>query len=350
MILWLLAWPAYAHDPGLSTATIRISPGKVEATLTFALADARTLLPPSDGTNDKSAGILAALGGIVASNFAIHLDGSPLKPGTPLSQLDDKNNLTVQWSSACSSFWKIGGESKPIGLLPRGHRQFLSVQRPNGKPLLENLLSAEIKTWSVEVPQDSEALASSSPHPFQLFFKLGVEHILTGYDHLLFLFGLLVVARDFLSAVKVVSCFTIAHSITLALATLRVVQISGRVVEPLIAATIVYVGVENLLLRDGPKGRWILTLAFGLIHGFGFATALQERGVGAGHGGIVVPLLSFNLGVEFGQIAVAAVLLPAIWFLKERPAFMHRIVSIGSMVVALLGCYWLVARGLASLH
>jgi hypothetical protein len=100
----------------------------------------------------------------------------------------------------------------------------------------------------------------------------------------------------------VITCFTLAHSVTLGLAALDFVTLSPRLVEPLIAASIVFVGVENLLRRDDPRGRWALTLAFGLIHGFGFAGVLKDAGLGSSGAALLVPLFSFNLGVELGQV------------------------------------------------
>jgi hydrogenase/urease accessory protein HupE len=171
-----------------------------------------------------------------------------------------------------------------------------------------------------------------------------VKHILTGYDHLLFLFGLLLVARGFFSSLGIITSFTIAHSITLAVATLQLVQIPSRIVEPLIAASIVFVGSENLLRGDIPKARRIVPFGFGLIHGFGFASALQEAGIGSGTGGIVLPLFSFNLGVELGQIMVAAVALPIIWKLRENSMFITRWAPACSAAVVLLGSFWFVER------
>jgi hypothetical protein len=158
------------------------------------------------------------------------------------------------------------------------------------------------------------------------------------------LFALLIVTKNFGSSVKIITCFTIAHSITLAVATLSLVQISSRIVEPLIAASIVYVGVENLFRGDDPKGRWLLTFAFGLIHGFGFASVLRELGVGENGSSIAVPLVSFNLGVELGQVVVAALVLPIIWRLRTKPNFVARWVPACSMLVALLGGYWFLQR------
>ena len=179
---------------------------------------------------------------------------------------------------------------------------------------------------------------------FTNFLCLGVKHILTGYDHLLFLFGLLLVARGFFSSLGIITSFTIAHSITLAVATLHLVQIPSRIVEPLIAASIVFVGIENLLRGDIPKARRMVPFGFGLIHGFGFASALREAGIGSGTGGIVLPLFSFNLGVELGQIMVAAVALPIIWKLRENPMFIARWAPACSAAVVLLGSFWFVQR------
>jgi hypothetical protein len=107
----------------------------------------------------------------------------------------------------------------------------------------------------------------------------------------------------------------------------------------------VYVGVENLVRRGAePPGRWALTFAFGLIHGFGFAGVLRDLGLASVPGGILMPLLTFNLGVELGQIAIAAVILPIFWRLRRHAAFKARFVPGLSVVVTLLGLYWLLAR------
>ena len=137
----------------------------------------------------------------------------------------------------------------------------------------------------------------------------------------------------------IITCFTVAHSITLGLAALDLVTVSSRLVEPLIAASIGYVGIENLLRKEEPKGRWALTFAFGLIHGFGFAAVLKEMGLGMGasKASVVVPLFSFNLGVELGQIAVTAVVLPLLLMMGKRPIFARRGKLAISAVVALVG-------------
>jgi hydrogenase/urease accessory protein HupE len=197
-----------------------------------------------------------------------------------------------------------------------------------------------------EVPITAEAEAPGTPPlpGFRAYFRLGVEHILTGADHLLFLLGLLVVCRRLRTVAGIVTCFTAAHSITLALAALGVVTLPGRVVEPLIAATIVFVGVENLARGDEPKGRWLLTFAFGLVHGLGFAAALQQIGLGANGTSIVGPLVAFNLGVELGQLAVAVPLLALLWKLRARPMFARHGARATSLIVVGFGIVWLVQR------
>ena len=211
--------------------------------------------------------------------------------------------------------------------------------------LAERLLSANDDHITVEIdPEAAAVLPVAGTHSFRDFLVMGIKHIWTGYDHLLFLFGLLIVTRNFSSSVKVITCFTLAHSITLAVATLGLVKIPSRIVEPLIALSIVYVGIENLIRSDDPKGRGYLAFGFGLIHGFGFASVLRELGVGVNGNGIAVPLVSFNLGVELGQVAIAAVLLPVIWRVRAHPMFIKRWVPACSTIVALLGGFWFVQR------
>ena len=118
-------------------------------------------------------------------------------------------------------------------------------------------------------------------------------------------------------------------------------------VEPLIAFSIVYVGIENLIHRDFRR-RWILTFLFGLVHGFGFASALRERGIAAGAGGIVIPLVSFNLGVEAGQLTLAALAIPLLWRLRKKDLFAARLAPVLSVLVALAGAFWLIRRTLLS--
>jgi hypothetical protein len=202
------------------------------------------------------------------------------------------------------------------------------------------------------------------------FFKLGVEHILIGYDHICFLIALIVVSR-FREVVKIVTSFTIAHSITLILAALDVVRLPTQLVETCIAATIVYVAVENLWIvgaRSAERGagngsgessaagrsafpvmgstrhRWLLTFFFGLVHGFGFANVLREMGLPTT--GLVRCLISFNVGVEVGQLAIATLLLPLALALG-RWKHGRKVVVAVSVLLALFGAAWFFDRAMS---
>src|SRR5208283_4694524 len=147
------------------------------------------------------------------------------------------------------------------------------------------------------------------------FLRLGIEHIFTGYDHIAFLLALLLLGGRFVDLVKIVTSFTIAHSVTLALAALGLLNPPSRWVEALIAVSIIAVAAENLWVLRGAPGasarvavalrhRWRITFAFGLVHGFGFASALQELRLP--RSALVAGLVSFNLGVEVGQVTIVA--------------------------------------------
>lgn len=172
------------------------------------------------------------------------------------------------------------------------------------------------------------------------FIKLGIKHIFLGYDHLLFLLALLIVGGRWFSLVKIVTSFTVAHSLTLIVATLGWVSFPSRWVESAIALTLVYVGAENFFTR-GADHRWVLTFFFGLVHGFGFAGVLREMGLPAR--GLFSALLSFNGGVEIGQLTVVACLLPVIHRIS-RNRFRTITIRAVSALVVLFGMIWFMER------
>jgi len=352
-LLLLLALPPLArgHDPGLSSALINFRQGRMEVMLTFAKKDAEQLLqhyaaPHSTGLDSSSSEAEQnALARLISSEFRLECDHrcGPVQRFT--IPAEDQNNISMAWIVPCDQCSSLKVESWLLRHLPPGHRQYLAVQVGETHPIAEHLLSARDDAVEFEIPR----MVASEPASSAIsFLQLGIKHILKGYDHLLFLFGLLLVTRRFSSALRIITCFTIAHSITLALATLSPVPAPPRLVEPLIAASIVYVGLENLARGVEPKGRWLLTFIFGLIHGCGFASALRELGIGAGGRGVALPLICFNGGVELGQLMIAAILLPLIWKAQARPAFVQRFVPAASAAVVLLGSYWLVQRLLMS--
>jgi HupE/UreJ protein len=173
------------------------------------------------------------------------------------------------------------------------------------------------------------------------FFLLGVEHILTGYDHLLFLLGLLLRGGNWFSLAKIVTAFTLAHSVTLALAVLNVVVLPDRLVEAVIALSIAFVAAENLFLSPVVSRRWLVSFCFGLVHGFGFSSALRELGLPS-HG-LLLALFGFNAGVEVGQALVVAVVLPLIVVLR-RARWEKRMVWSSSVAILLIGLVLFVER------
>lgn len=173
------------------------------------------------------------------------------------------------------------------------------------------------------------------------FVKLGIEHILTGYDHLLFLLALLAVARDFWSVVKIVTAFTLAHSVTLTLAALGFVRVPERIIEPLIAATIVWVALENLLATAPDRRRWMWSFGFGLVHGLAFASALDALEL---KGTALIPaLVGFNVGVEIGQLVFVVIALPLLTLLSQGRG-KQLTPRLASIAAAAIGTYWLFER------
>ena len=175
------------------------------------------------------------------------------------------------------------------------------------------------------------------------FAAAGVHHILIGPDHLLFLIGLLLLGGSLRQLVMVVSAFTVAHSVTLSLAALRIVAPPAWLIEPAIALSIVYVGADNLTVRGGRDMRAWIAFAFGLIHGFGFASVLREMDLPARALGW--SLLSFNLGVEAGQLLVVVPVASALALIRARSERLGRQLAVaGSVVVIAAGAFWFIQR------
>lgn len=173
------------------------------------------------------------------------------------------------------------------------------------------------------------------------FFPLGIEHILTGYDHLLFLLALILCGGNLRQLLKIVTAFTLAHSVTLALAALDVVVLPGVFVESAIALSIAYVAAENLLPRFAVSRRWAVSFLFGLIHGFGFSSVLRE--IGLPRDNLLLALLNFNLGVEAGQAVVVLLLVPLLLKLRTRP-WAPKLVAVASAGILVVGLALFVDR------
>ncbi len=213
----------------------------------------------------------------------------------------------------------VEGDTKRFGLLAAGNETL-------------EILAAPESPWSVA----------------GRYLVAGIEHIAIGFDHIAFLVATVVWGRRFWPLAKVITAFTVAHSITLSLAALDVFSPPSSIVEPLIAASIVYVAVENWFVRD-LRRRWMVTFVFGLVHGFGFAGVLQDYGLP--EDALVPALAAFNAGVEVGQLAIVAVVLALLLGIDrlQRARGVVRLpdarVSLGiSAVVGAMGAWWFVER------
>ena len=177
------------------------------------------------------------------------------------------------------------------------------------------------------------------------FLLLGIEHILTGLDHLLFLAALLLAARGIWSILATVTAFTMAHSVTLSLAALGLIDLPARLIEPLIAASIIWVAVENLFGAEHSWRRLAVTFLFGLVHGLGFAEVMKELELSGWR--LVAGLGGFNIGVEIGQALVVLVVAPLlIWARGQSWGWRFRVAA--SVALAAIGAFWLVERIVAA--
>lgn len=357
--------PARAHDPFSSSATAILKPDRVELTVTLAQSAARDLLDrpaniPDEAITDENFGRFhERLKQSALKLFRITAGGGFVTPSNAEAEFTAENDIEFRIDYPPVAKGPVRFQAVYLTRMQDGHVGTLYVENSARQDLGWGYLETTAPTLEILLPVNAGngVNADSSqapPHrptapPFRAFVKLGIEHIFTGYDHLLFLAGLLIGCRRFKTMAGIITCFTVAHSLTLALAAFDVVVVPAKIVEPLIAASIVFVGVENLLRRgEEPKGRWALTFVFGLVHGFGFAGALREIGLGSGGASLLAPLFSFNLGVEIGQIAIAAIFLPLLFQLRRSPKFVRYGLPAASSFVALLGAYWLLERTLLS--
>jgi hydrogenase/urease accessory protein HupE len=316
-----------AHDPGLSALDVRVGGQQIVAVLSLAAADAEIV-----GGRDEIGRL--ALGSIEVRSNGRSLGGTVAQTWTDESKgvharlvYERVGDATILVRSAI-----------PARLLP-GHRELVSIRGDDGAVLTQRMLDVRLDEVAASVIRHGADPGSTAVR----FTALGIEHILSGYDHLLFLAGVLVVMRRWRDVIQTITAFTIAHSLTLAMATIGLVDVPGRIVEPLIAASIVYVGLDNLL-RNEAASRWKVTFGFGLVHGLGFASALRDLGIGTSGLAVALPLVSFNAGVEVAQIAVSLLLVPLFWKLSARPLAHVQFASAGSLLVALAGACWLVGR------
>jgi len=334
LVLLLLApSAALAHQISVSFSELAVRGREVDGLLRFALPDLRAQMEI-----DPQHLPLPSLRRLLLESFVLKASGRPcaLQPDVSAS-LEGEDGLALRARWTCAQ--PVDELSVQVGFLdffPIGHAH---LSRISFAPDEVSQRAAQADDPSFEVRR-----SRSAAQEFRRFLLLGIEHIFTGYDHIAFLIGLLLLGGTVRELVKIVTAFTLAHSVTLALAALDVFAPSPRIVEPLIAASIVFIGVENLwALRESQaasalRHRWMVTLAFGLVHGFGFASVLRELQLPRAL--LATGLLSFNLGVECGQLAIVLAALPLLRRLRGFKPF----APAASACVAALGMVWLVQR------
>ncbi len=340
-LIVLQATSAHAHAVGLSRGEYRVDGSRLRAELAFARPDIESAVPALDVDRDGSLSVeeVAAGGPVLGATIIRKLDvrgqAGPCKGSLEHAALIEQDGLAIRASFECGVAGPLSVRAGLLDSLPLGHRHLAAIIEPDGR--VERVVLYEAQP---EFQAGGVGTTASTGITVALF-RLGIEHILTGYDHLVFLLGLILVGGRIRSLLVVVTAFTLAHSVTLALAALGVWAPSPSMIEPAIALSIAYVGVENWFVRDAER-RWLITFPFGLVHGFGFAGALHEVAVPQGQ--IPLALVSFNVGVEAGQVAVLLVVLPAVLWLRRQTWFALGGVRAASAAIAAAGVAWFVSR------
>jgi hydrogenase/urease accessory protein HupE len=337
----LHAAPVSAHPVPFSYVDLRLQPRVIEGTLVVHVIDvahdleidpATRLLDPAFAKS-----VEAKIAELIARRLHLVADGRRVAVSwTDVEVLAERQSVRLRARVP---------RDRPVGVLavegllfpydPQ-HRTFVNVY--DGDALTQAIVDRGQRGIEYFAGTREGRLAV-----VKRFIPSGVEHILIGPDHILFLIGLLLLGGTVRRLALVVTGFTVAHSVTLSLAALNIFSPPARFVEPLIALSIVYVGVDNLLARKGRDVRVWIALGFGLIHGFGFAGILREMGLPAGALGW--SLLSFNVGVEIGQLLIVAAVATAIGALRSKSEVLgQRLVFAGSIVVMAAGTFWFAER------
>ncbi len=344
-LLWaaslLVAWPALAHDLPVSYLDLRVTNAGIEATLESSAKNfAREL-----SASDEEALLLqperarAALLTLVASRLEVATEGeilrAELRTVEPLpGRKDLRIHLQLPWNQTAE---EIKVRCALFSSEPR-HKTFLNIYRDgmlHTQAIFEQ--GAEAGTYRLSQRQGTVAVVKQ-------FVREGVHHIFIGPDHILFIIGLLLLGGTIGQLLKIVTAFTLAHSVTLVLATLQILNPPARFIEATIALSIVFVGAHAMLGREGTRDwRLLFAFGFGFIHGFGFANVLGEMQLP--RQALGWSLFSFNAGVEIGQACIVLVVAPFIGMLARRNTPVSRsIIQAGSFGVIFAGAFWLTQR------
>lgn len=350
---WLAApgWPlrpASAHEVPFSYLDLRPGDRAIGVTLTIHSAELAPLLgvEPARLLDDAALALRRdRIQDLIRERLRLEVDGQWLDPRiASLHALAEQQAVRLSLEYDAASAGRIGLDCRLFPEDPR-HQTFLNVYEPEpgGQPG-ETLRQQQILSAGKTRFEYFTGTRQGVVEVLRRFVPGGIEHIFIGPDHILFLVGLLLTGGRLRRLLLIVTAFTLAHSATLTLAATGLVDIPPQIVEPAIALSIIYIGVDNLLAERGGRDLrpWIAFL-FGLIHGFGFAGVLREFGLPAEALGW--SLFSFNLGVEIGQtLIVVAIASLLVRLKKRRPNLEAPIVKGVSTGIIMTGAYWFVTR------
>ena len=338
-----------AHQVNLSTARVILGGNRsvsVEIGIKGSDADRVAGTKIFDAQRDQvDPAMVTASAAPIIAYISAHIavtgaDGTACVPGTAALDFDGDGVVFRNRFSCRDVGGDISYRSTVLTDTDPTARQVVLIGEGDGAP--QALLDAANTVVLLSAP------APSLLSTLKRYLVTGVEHIFLGYDHIAFLVAVVLWARQIVPVIKVVTAFTVAHSITLSLATLKAIVIPSTIVEPAIAASIVYVAVENFFTSN-IDDRWRITFAFGLVHGFGFAGALRE--IGLPTNAVVAALAAFNIGVEIGQVAIVAIVVPALIALDRlmavdgtKPARAATLVYTLSALITALGSFWFLTR------
>lgn len=352
---------AHAHKPSDSYLTLHVADSAVQGQWDIALRDLELAVGvDSDGNGAITWGELRSRRREVFQYALSHLalrtasGACALEPGEELvDEHTDGTYAVLRFSANCPS--GASSLSMTYSLLFDVDPQHRGLARIVG---MDGVRSAIFS--SDERTREFRAGSPDRWHQFTAFVADGIKHIAIGTDHILFLVALLlpaVMVREgrtwqpasslgttMRNVLGIVTAFTLAHSITLSLAALRIVQLPSRLVESLIALSVVLTAIDNLV-PFLPRKRWRVAFAFGLLHGLGFASVLLDLGLPPD--ALAVSLFGFNVGVEIGQLALVVLLLPLTYALRGQPAYPRLAVGAGSALIACVALGWVVERALS---
>jgi HupE / UreJ protein len=331
---------ARAHAPLLSRSEFEWQePATVRASLVFSWQDAVLLARLARSGADAGSDGFAR---VVTTGIQVSADGEPCPGNLEEAGPYEGDGFLFLSSFHCAHRPKTLRVGLPLlRMLPSEHRHLVRLFA--GAAVVQAMLGGSHERVELVLPPPEVGPSTPAAAPFGASVRdaviLGVRHILMGWDHVLFLLGIAFGVRRFRAVVLPISAFTLAHSITLAIASLGVFSLSPRIVEPAIAASIAYVAFENVI-RPAPSHRSLVTFFFGLLHGFGFAGALTELALDRER--LVPTLLGFNLGVEAGQLSVLVVALPLILWIRSKAG--GRIARATCIAIGIVGAGLCIAR------